>query len=292
MKRILREPLLHFLLLGAGLFALYSALNRNTELPRDRIVISAGQFENFTETFARTWQRPPTAEELKGLVDQYVQEEMLSREAIKLGLDENDTVIRRRLQQKMEFIVEDLAATKPPTDDELAEYFARHPDAFRSEPQFTFRHVFLSPEKRGQNLAGDASALLAQLRTPGFSEDLGAVGDNLLLPAGFKDAAARRVEADFGKEFAAQLATLKTGEWTGPIRSGYGVHLILLEGRTDARLPALAEVRDQVAREFISSRRLAAHQKFLEDLLTKYEVSIDWPKAEPESEKNKTAMSQ
>jgi len=292
MKKLLREPLLHFVVLGAALFALYSALNRNTAPARDRIVVTAGQLENFSATFARTWQRPPSAEELKGLVDQYVQEEILSREAIKLGLDKNDSVIRRRLQQKMEFVFEDLAATKPPTEAELAEYFAKHQDQFKSEPQFTFRQVFLSPEKRGENLAADASALLTQLRTPGFSGDLDALGDSLLLPAEFKDAPSRRVQADFGKGFGSELATLKTGEWTGPIRSGYGVHLVWLESRTEARVPALAEVRAQVERELISSRRQAANQKFLEDLLAQYEVTIDWPTPEPKPVEAKTAMTQ
>lgn len=290
MKRLIREPLLHFLVLGAALFVLYSGVNRNKAPSRDRIVVTAGQLENFSATFARTWQRPPTAEELKGLVDQYVQEEILSREAIKLGLDKSDSVIRRRLQQKMEFVFEDLAATKPPTEAELAEYFAKHQDQFKSEPQFTFRQVFLNPETRGQKLAADASALLTQVRTPGFSGDLDALGDRLLLSAEFKDAPSRRVQADFGKAFATELATLKTGEWTGPIQSGYGAHLVLLESRTEARVPALGEVRAKVERELISSRRQVANQKFLEGLLAKYEVTIDWPTPESKPVEAKTAM--
>lgn len=290
MKNLLREPLLHFVIVGAALFALHSALNRDIEPARDRIVVTPGQLEHFSATFAQTWQRPPSAEELKGLVDQYVQEEILSREAIKLGLDKNDSVIRRRLQQKMEFVVEDLTATKPPTEAELAEYLARHPDVFRTEPHFTFRQVFLSPETRGQNLAADAGALLAQLRSPGFTADFDALGDRLLLPAQFKDAPSRRVQADFGRAFAAELMTAKPGEWTGPIRSGYGLHLVLVEGRTEGRLPELAEVRDHVSRELISSRRQAANQKFLEDLLARYEVRVDWPKPDPSSAEIKSAL--
>ena len=164
MKHILRESLVHFLLLGAALFGFYAAVNKNNAASQEDIVVSAGQIEHMVTTFARTWQRPPTTEEVKGLIDQYVREEMLSREAMKLGLEQNDTVIRRRLQQKMEFIAEDLAVAEP-TDADLAGYLAKHPDAFRQDQQLSFRHVYLNPGKHGEKIDAVANKLLADLKS-------------------------------------------------------------------------------------------------------------------------------
>jgi len=281
MKRLLREPLVHFLLLGAGLFGAYAVLNRNQPAAQNEILVSAGQIETLAATFSRVWQRPPTAQELKGQIDQYVKEEMLSREAIALGLDKNDTVIRRRLQQKMEFIAEDFAAASDPTEVELADYLAKHPDEFAEDPRFTFLQVFLSSDKRGDRLETDATQLLADLKKQGTDADIAELGDSSLLPQDLADASRRSVVSQFGFEFANALAKLKPGEWSGPIQSGYGMHLVFVSQRTESRVPTLAEVREQVKRELLNERRQAANRRFLDELLKKYRVVIDWPKIEP-----------
>ena len=280
MKHILREPLVHFLLLGAALFGFYAAVNKNKATSQEDIVVSAGQIEHMVTTFARTWQRPPTTEEVKGLIDQYVREEMLSREAIKLGLEQNDTVIRRRLQQKMEFIAEDLAAAEP-TDADLAGYLAKHPDAFRQDQQLTFRHIYLNPEKHGEQLDAVANKLLADLKSKDAQAGISTLGDPTLLDPAFRDEPQRRVEATFGSAFAGRLATLPVGEWSGPVISEFGTHLVFVEQRREGRVPMLDEVRPQVRREWDNTRRMEANRKFLEELLKQYEVRIDWPKGEP-----------
>jgi len=280
MKKLMREPLLHFVFLGALLFAAYHLVNREQKVDPQRIVVSAGQIEHMVTTFARTWQRPPTTEEVKGLIDQYVREEMLSREAMKLGLEQNDTVIRRRLQQKMEFIVEDLAAAEP-ADADLADYLAKHPDAFRQDQQLSFRHVYLNPEKNGEQLDAVANKLLAQLKSTDPKADLSTLGDSTLLDPTFRDEPQRRVEATFGNVFAEKLLTLPVGEWSGPVVSEFGTHLVLVEERTEGRVSTLDEARAQVRREWENARRMEVNRKFLEDLLKQYEVSIEWPKREP-----------
>jgi len=280
MKRLLREPLVHFLLLGAGLFGAYAVLNRNQPAAPNEILVSAGQIETLAATFSKVWQRPPTAQELKGQIDQYVKEEMLSREAIALGLDKNDTVIRRRLQQKMEFIAEDFAAASDPTEAELADYLAKHPDQYAEEPRFTFRQVFLSSDTRGDRLRADANQLLADLKKRGKNADIPELGDSTLLPLDLVNASQRSVVSQFGSEFTSALAELKPGEWSGPILSGYGLHLVFVSQRTESRLPALDEVREQVKRELTNERRQAANRKFLDELLKKYQVVIEWPKSE------------
>jgi len=288
--KMLKEPLLHFLLLGAALFGAYAVLNRNQPAAQNEILVSAGQIETLAATFTKVWQRPPNAQELKAQIDQYVKEEMLSREAIALGLDKNDTVIRRRLQQKMEFLAEDFAAASDPTEAELADYLAKHPDQFAEEPRFTFRQVFLSSDKRGENLRADASQLLADLKKQGSDTDIAELGDSTLLPPDLADASQRSVVAQFGSEFTRALAKLKLGEWSGPIQSGYGMHLVFVSQRSEGRVPALDEVREQVRRELMNERRQAANRKFLDALLNKYPVVIEWPKNEAQPAAKTTAM--
>src|SRR5436190_15969553 len=153
MKRLLKEPLLHFLLLGAAIFVAYSLVSKRSSDEPGRIVITQGQVASMVVGFSRTWQRPPTREELDGLLRDRVQEEVYCREAMALGLDKDDTIIRRRLRQKMEFLTEDVAALAEPTDDELSAYLKAHADTFRVQRRFTFSHVYLTPKRRSENLA-------------------------------------------------------------------------------------------------------------------------------------------
>lgn len=280
MKRVLTEPLLHFLLLGAGIFAAYSFMNRKAARP-DEIVVSAARIEQLAGTFSQFHQRAPTEQELRGVIDQYVQEEIHSREAVKLGLDQDDQVIRRRLQQKLEFVAADLTTADEPTEAELASWLATHADRFREEERFSVRHVYLDPSKHGDRLDHDAAKLLTDLRTAGVSADVSQWGDSFLLPGEFSGESQGAIASKFGEEFARRLGDLKMGEWSGPLRSGYGLHLVLLTERINGRSPSLADVREQVKRDFLNERREIANRQFLEAMLAKYKVTIEWPKHEP-----------
>jgi PPIC-type PPIASE domain len=283
MKRLLKEPLVHFLLLGAAIFAAYNWLPNRSGAEAGKIVITQGQIEHLATGFAKTWQRPPTVEELAGLVRDHVREEVYYREARALGLDKDDTVIRRRLRQKMEFVSDDIAAQAEPTDDELHAYLQAHPDSFRVEPRFTFRQVYLNPDKRGENLVRDAAQLLVQLNQAGGKADASALGDSFLLEHQFAAVPASEVAKQFGEKFAAKLPGLTSGQWQGPVESGYGVHLVLVSERTAGRLPALAEVRDAVRLEWGNARRLEANENFYQELQKRYTVTIEGlePAAEP-----------
>jgi len=279
MKRLLKEPLAHFLVLGALLFALYGFLNRNGEPEPGRIVVSQGQLAAMRESFIRIWQRPPTREEWQGLIRNRVREEVYCREAMALGLDKDDLVIRRRLSQKMQFVSDDIAAEAQPTDAELSAYLRAHPDKFRVEQQFTFRQLYLNPEKHAANLARDAARLLAELNQPGSKADTSAQGDSFLLEHQFVAMPPSEVAKLFGEKFAAKLGQVSPGQWQGPIESGYGVHLVLVSERTKGRLPALADVRYAVRREWDTARRLEANEKFFQELLKHYAVTIEQPEA-------------
>jgi len=271
----LREPLLHFLLAGAALFILFRVLNGgDTGAPRE-IVISEARVEALAENFARTWMRPPTPEELRGLVDDYVAEEVFYREAIAMGLDRDDTVIRRRLRQKMEFISEDVAAAVGPTDAELQAYLDKHAEKFVEPPRLTCEQVFLSSENRGDAARRDAERILAELtagRGPANPQEL---GDPTLLPPAMEAAGLQEVANTFGTEFATQLDEAPVGQWAGPLQSGFGLHLVRVAARQSGTMPTLAEIRPIVAREWQAERRQETNAAFLSQLRAKYEVRIE-----------------
>jgi len=280
-KSLLREPLVHFLLLGAALFALDAWLRpASTPALNTEIVVSEARIRNLAQNFRRTWQRPPTRQELDGLVEAHVREEVLYREALALGLDRDDTIIRRRLQQKMEFIAEEAAALAEPTDQELEQYLAAHAEAFRVEPRITFMQVFLDPRKRATTLEADVRRLLGTLNTAGASTDPAAVGDTLmLLEARYEKASPSEIARMFGADFAEALVKQPVGTWSGPVASGYGAHLVKVESLTSEGTPALEQVRPLVLREWSNAKRQEIARAFYEKLRAKYRISVQMPEA-------------
>ena len=276
MKRLLAEPVLHFLLLGAVLFGLHAALGRGPEhdAPGADVTVSRDRIAGFAETFARQWGRPPSEDELSALVRDFVREEVLMREAILLGLDRDDTIVRRRLAQKMEFLSEDLVAAVVPGEDDLRDFLAAHPERFRTETRLTFSQVHLDPQKRGAQLDADAAALLDRLRAGSAAIP---AGDSQMLDAEQRDITSREVEATFGPAFAARLAELPVASWEGPIASSYGAHLVRVERRLVGGVPPLDDVREAVAREWTAARRAEVKTAQLEGLLSRYRVTIEGP---------------
>ena len=281
MKTFLREPLVHFLLLGAALFALDAWLRQPPATGASTaIVVSAGRINTLAQNFKRTWQRPPTRGELDGLIQDYVREEVLYREALALGLDRDDTIVRRRLRQKMEFVSDEAAALGTPTDAELGEYLAANPDAFRIEPRATFAQVFLEPSRHPDTIEIDAGRLRDALNGAGTAVPPREVGDSLLLlDPRYEDVSRSEVARLFGTDFAAALFAQPTGRWVGPIASGYGAHLVRLDALTPDRVPELAEIRPLVEREWANVRRKALGDAFYNGLRAKYQVTIRAPGA-------------
>ncbi len=271
----LREPLLHFLALGAGLFLLYNAVNGPAE-EADLIEITTGLVEQLVQGFQKTWQRPPTAAELDGLIDDRIREEIFYREALAMGLDRDDTIVRRRLRQKMEFISEDIAALVEPTESDLAVYLEEHADAFRRPSRVSFRHVYLNRDRRGESALADAERLLAELEEAA-DVDVSTLGDPLLLPSDYESLPEDEVAKLFGRDFATRLAEVPSGRWVGPVESGYGLHLVHVSERWESELPELDEIRDVVAREWAVVRRAETAEAFYESLRQRYEVSVERP---------------
>ncbi|MGD8896624.1 MAG: peptidylprolyl isomerase [Acidobacteriota bacterium] len=279
-RSLVREPLAHFLLFGAALFLFFSWTGGSGGPDSNRIVIGPGQVEHLATGFTRTWRRPPTQQELKGLVDDYVREEMATREARSMGLEREDTVIRRRLRQKLEFLVEDAAEAVPPTEAELQAWLDTHAESYRRDPQVAFRQVFLSPDARGDRVEADAKQLLQQLESRGPDADIERLGDSIMLPAEFDLAPLSVASRMFGNEFAGHLDEIEPGRWAGPVPSGYGLHLVFVRERIEGRAPELDEIRDAVARDLLTSRRKRQLETMYERLLDSYDVVIDMPDPE------------
>jgi hypothetical protein len=271
--RWLREPLVQFLLIGAVLFIVFD-LRGGGEGGGQRIVVTPGQVDAVAAGFRRTWNRPPNEQELKAQLDEYVREEIAVREAVALGLDRDDTVIRRRLRQKFEFAAEDAFEATPATDAELQAFLDTYPDNFRTEPRFSLRQVHLGPQ-RGRALQDDARQMLDRLQAAGPDVEIRTLSDSRLLPAGLENTGLGEVARIFGDEFAAELLKAEPGRWVGPVRSGYGLHLVIVDSRDGGQLPALADVRPLVERDFMAERRKRSLDAMYARLLARYPVVIE-----------------
>jgi PPIC-type PPIASE domain len=268
MKRLLREPLLHFLLLGIALFGVYALARDKAPDRTGQIVVTQSQIEQLVIGFTRTWQRPPTQEELAGLVEDRIREEVLYREAMSMGLDRDDTIVRRRLRQKLEFLIPDLASQlAPPTEPELEAYLHQHADKYRGAPTVSFEQVFFDRERRGKSVSTDAVAALTRLNGPGGSAvNLDTVGDASLLPIELTRSPESEVARLFGGTFSESLVKVPPGRWAGPLESSYGLHLVLVREQVPGRAPEMASVREAVLRDLQAERRQqaldAAYAKF------------------------------
>jgi hypothetical protein len=280
MKQLLREPLLHFLVLGAVLFAAASLAGGQKDRGQDQIVVTPERIAHLATGFSRSRSRQPTTEEMRGLIQDHVREEVYYREAKAMGLDRDDVIIRRRLRQKLEFVSDDVASLTEPTDADLAAFLDAHPDRFRLSRRMTFRHVYLSPERHQGTLDADAARLLADLQTEGATADTSKRGDPFLLQTRFDGVAADEVAKLFGETFAARLGEIAPSQWHGPIASGYGVHLVFIDDRIDGRVLSLTEASETVRRDWLDAQRKKTNEEFFAKLLGRYVVTIHDSKAD------------
>ncbi|MEJ2308782.1 MAG: peptidylprolyl isomerase [Gammaproteobacteria bacterium] len=276
LNKFWREPLLHFLLIGAALFILFDLTREESGDPANRILVSESQVEQLAAQFKRTWLRPPTEQELSGLIESYVRDEIYYREALAMGLDRNDPQVRQRMRLKLEFLLEDLTAEQPPADEMLEAYLQQNPEKFRIAPRLSFRQVFLSFD-RGQALEADAEKLLAELQAGAMAETL---GDPTMLPNEQTAATERMIARSFGEKFAQAVMALEPGAWQGPLFSGFGAHLVRVTDHMEGRLPELAEIRSEVEQEYLAERRRELKELAYRKLREGYEVVIEEQKPE------------
>jgi peptidyl-prolyl cis-trans isomerase C len=278
-RRWLREPLLHFLIAGALIFVLGKRFDpsRGSGPHSNQIRVSAAETQRLSDVFTRQSGHPPDPAQMKSLIDDYVRDEVFYRDALSSNLDKDDTIIRRRLVEKMEFLSQELAAA-PPSEEDVVDYFQKNRKRFRIPEQVAFSHIYFSTAKRGSRTESDARAALAILLSKNERQvQLSDLGDSFMLQNEYPLQTQQQIGELFGKDFAEQLSRLNSGDWAGPIRSGYGFHLVLISQKVPARIPDLAEVRSQVLTAFQNYRLQNASTAFYERLRKHYSVVIDSP---------------
>jgi len=273
MPSLLKDPLVHFLVLGACLFVFFFWRGDADDQPQ-RIRISAEQVAQLRQAATLLQGRAPSDQELEELIEPTIREEILYREALALGLDENDDEVRTRLVEKMQYLTQDLADPEPASEQELREFFDASPDLFRVPELVTFDQIFFSPMQRGNDLDTDVAAAIEQLVG---GHDGSGLGDRTPLQDQFVGAPRERVDVLFGTALTDAVFTMQPGVWSGPYESDFGWHVVRLVERTQALQPAFEAVREQALQLFAEQRRRQANEAGYAEIRARYDIIVDWP---------------
>jgi peptidyl-prolyl cis-trans isomerase C len=277
----LREPLLHFLAIGLVLFAVDGAFKSSAgeRHQSNTIELTDDDLQQVIVAWAAQWQRPPTPDEMRGLLENKIREEILYREALALGLDKGDTIVKRRLAQKMDFLNEDVSGLREPPVEELKDWFVKNSERFALPGRMSFRHIYFSVDQRGQRARDAAVQTLQKLKGTAANSPLAAnAGDSFMFQDYYGDRLPEQVANVFGSQFARGLFQLKPGAWSGPMESGLGWHLVFIESVTPGGVPAFEEIEADVKVQWIADQRDAAKRKSFEAMRSRYEVVL--PKAQ------------
>ena len=277
--KILREPLVHFMLIGAVIYMLYGVFAEPAAEETDKtIIVSAGEIEWMQTAWQKRWNRPPTDKEFDGLVQQYIRETVLYREALTMGLNKHDQVIRRRLAQKLEFLAKDLVTLIPPAEEELQTYFDAHQARYQEPTLYTFTQVFIDPDKRGDATLGDAEVIKTTLIAQGNDiANAGDLSDAFMLANYYPEKDQAEIQKQFGSGFAKSLIELSPGKWHGPVLSGYGVHLVYISNITEPPLQVLADVHERVKQDWTTDKSEELNEQFYASLREQYTIIIEEP---------------
>lgn len=274
---------MHFLLIGVGLFLLYFAVTPSRPSdPGSRIELTQDDLRQIDIAWMARWQRLPTVVERNGLIEAKIREEVLYREALEMGLDQDDSIIRRRLGQKLEFLMEDVSSLSDPTVGELQSWYKQNARQFATPGQVTFCHVYFSPDVRGQRASADASDTLTALSagTTCGSTDAARLGDRFPDQGYFSDRSPQEIANVFGTQFTEDLFRMPVGSWRGPVQSGLGWHLVRVEAVTPGRVPAFEEVgRDQIKTAWLDGQRAESKRRAYDAMRAKYDVVFSSPLA-------------
>lgn len=272
-QSLLKEPFVHFLVLGGLVFGAFSLWGASRDGIDHNVVVTSADVTRLEALWQTQYSRAPTGEELSAIIDNHIKEEVLYREAMALGLADDDIIVRRRLVQKYLFLSEDLIQIAEPSDEVLTDYYEAHRDRYLVSPQTSFRHVYLSAEKRGEMARADASVLVARLQKG--DDNWRELGDPFMLQREYAARKETEIAELFGSGFAGALQDVEEGEWTGPVRSAYGWHGVKILDRALQTLPPLAEIRNEVIADYSGEQRQNANQAFYQAVRDRYTVSIE-----------------
>jgi parvulin-like peptidyl-prolyl isomerase len=286
MKRLLHEPLVHFLLIGGVLFAIHSvtlAGSATTAASRE-IRLSYNELAQLVLVFKSQWRREPTAEEFNRLVEDKIQGEILYREALAMGLDKNDEIVKRRMAQKMQFLAEDVAAAREPTSAQLRAWYEKNGASFAQPSRVSFRHLYFSPDRRGARAREDAAQALAKLAgQPEDAKIAASLADPFMFQDHYRDRAPEFLGKEFGPQFARAVATLPPASWQGPVESGFGWHLVFVDTVIPGRVPAFEEIESDVRTVWLGEQKAFAWQKAYEEMRARYTVLLPAPSSKEAS---------
>jgi peptidyl-prolyl cis-trans isomerase C len=280
MKRLLREPLIHFVLIGALLYGLYGLMPTAgpATAASKQVRLSQSEIAQLTLLFQSQWRRLPTPQELDRLVENKVQQEILYREALAMGLDKDDEIVKRRMAQKMQFLAEDVAAAREPTTAELKAWFEQNSAKFAQPPRLSFRHLYFSPDRRGERARDDAQQALAKLAgQPADTKAAGALADPFMFQDSYRDRAPDYLAKEFGPPFALALARLAPGSWQGPVESGFGWHLVFVDTVIPGRVPAFEEIESDIRTAWLSEQKALAWDEAYKKMRAGYTVWLPAP---------------
>jgi peptidyl-prolyl cis-trans isomerase C len=286
-KRVIREPLVQFLLIGFAIFVVYGVMNRGKSTNINyQIAITLDDLKQLDASFVSQWNRQPTSQEFNGLLESFVRQEILYREGLAMGLDKDDTIVKRRMAQKMEFLSEDVASAHEPTNQELQEWFAKHSQEFALPGRATFRHLFFGFDRRGQKAQSDADSTLAKISgLPEDSSNAKSQADPFMFQDYYADRTPEQLAKEFGPDFAAAIVKLKIGSWQGPIASAYGWHLIWIESITPGRIPTFQEIEPDVKTAWLTDQKAEQWAATYAKLRARYEVVALQPNPEAQAGK-------
>ena len=276
-SRLFKEPLIQFLIIGASIYGAYALFGVAEEDFRDTtILVDSNRINAMISQWQKRWNRLPTREEIDGLIQAYIREDVLYRQALVMGLNEDDPITRRRMAQKLEFLTSDISRMQQPQEAELEQYFAQNQESYRGLDTISFVHVFIDPDKRGDATLGEAAEILAQLEAAGLPDDETIMlGDRLLLQKSFTMATELDVSRQLGSSFAEAVMKLEAGRWHGPVLSGFGLHLVYIHDLVKAPPAKFEDLRQQVLNDWHEQRREQFNANFLESLKSQYEIVID-----------------
>jgi hypothetical protein len=274
MANAIREPFIHFLLAGLAIFVVFGLLGTETDAGDRRIVVNEAQVRRLADQWSQTWQRPPNAIELDGLIRDYIKEEIYYREALRLGLDRDDVIVRRRMRSKMEFLADSETEAVAPGDAELQAWLDKYPAKYATDPVYSLDQVFVDTSRGDAVAVAKAKAILGQLQAGARP---GALGDPLALPRSLDRVAAFDINRQYGDEFANALKALPVGKWSGPVASGLGLHLIRIRNVQLSGKPRLADVRQAVENDWREATREDRESRAYQKLLDGYRIEIEKP---------------
>ena len=273
-RKITREPLFHFLIIGLAVFVFTSITGSNIDLDSRKITVNAKQIERLSQNWQNTWQRLPNQSELDGLIREDIKDEIYYREAIRLGLDQNDIVIRRRLRSKMEYLAISQAESEIPSDEILQAWIDKNPQKYSIGAKYSFDQIYLESDSE-TNAQARVAAALQKLRA---GSDWRTLGDAISLPTSLNNVTKDEIGKTFGDGFSIGFANMKIGEWSGPIESGFGLHIVRINSVLAGSKPKLDDVRTDAQNDWRSQTVKEREQKAYQTLLDAYTIKIDKPK--------------